>query len=165
MHENTPSAQQLRFMLPDVALHIDKELMLAQLRPLHLEFGPYDTDDIMRIHLANAYTLVLTAGETSSTSIASWVFQIPTTTFIAHTLEETIALATAGKATHRTTRVPSYTAYVRLEHQWDRDSLPVTHHLVQSPDPVLLVEDALTWCRHDTGLPLRWKHLGEVGVL
>ena len=164
MQAKTPSAQQMRFLLPDLALHFDKLEMLTQLRPLHLDINRHDDDDVMHIELSNDYTLVLTAGEASSTDASSWVFSVPATTFPGASLEETLALAITERITHRTTRVPAFTAYVRLENAWDPDALPVSHYLVQSPDPVEMVEDALTWCRHASGLPLRWKHVGSVGA-
>lgn len=161
MHDNAPTAQQLRYMWPDMALHADKQYLLMKLRPLRLEFSPYDSDDTLTISLHNGYRMVLTAAETSDDTFTAWVFPVPTTTFAGKNLEETMALYLAGKPSHRTTEVPVYTAFVRLEHQWDDEHLPSMHHLVQSPDPVQLVEDALVWCRHETGLPLLWKHLGS----
>ena len=66
------SSLELRKLLPDIALHIDKAFLLARLRPLDLDISTDDETVAIRIRLTNGFTLVLTPAGTMNGDYPSW---------------------------------------------------------------------------------------------
>lgn len=159
MESTTPSARQLRALLPDLALRADKDELLRQLRPLQLDIDPCDPDERMCIRLLNGYALLFTAGDLSLPAHDSWVRVLPVGQIEQHDLLAMVASEALGGTPVKVVQVPVFSAFVRLIHDDLTVEVPTTHLFVENPNAVALVDDAITWCRQATGLPLQWRHL------
>ena len=154
----TPTALELRKLLPELALRADKMEILQSLRPFELDIDPCDPDYRIGVRLLNGYSITFTpAGLLNATDLA-WTKPQPGAMLGTPGFEEFqrdfpehAALLSAGVA-------PEFTAHARLMHEDQSVDVPVRHMTVRSCCPITLVEDALSWFRHETKLPLKYAY-------
>lgn len=149
---------ELRRFAPDLALHIDRAFLLTRLRPLDLDIDAPDDKTAIRIRLTNGFTLVLTPAGTMNGDYPSWTITERIVTIQGHDPLDILARDANDDYMHSYADVPVYCAWARLESN-DPQHLELTpqkHAYVQSADPVILIDDAITWMQLQTKLPLRW---------
>ena len=152
------SSQELRRLMPDLAMHIDRAFMLTRLRPLNLDIQALNDEVAIRIRLTNGFTLILRPGGTMNGDYPSWTTTERVIKIYGNDPLEILARAAHNEHMTSHTDVPVYCAFAELDAESDayQDVIPTEHKFVQSPDPVVLIDDALTWMRQQTHLPLRW---------
>ena len=158
--EHNISTDELRRLLPDVALHIDKAFMLTRWQPLGLDIMTDDDTNAIRIRLTNGFTLVLIPAGVMNGDYPSWTGTERVVTLKGADPLEILARAANNEYMQCHTEVPVFRAWARLEVDDTADThlIPSEHKFVQSADPILLIDDALAWMQQHTHLPLRWSH-------
>lgn len=145
----------LRELLPDVARAGDAQCLLNALRNLSIR-ARYSNGTI-RVALHNGFELVLLPAVPAADGLPAWattthrVSQKPRNGF------EAAFLAMQKKAGIPTDGIFTlYCVFATLEGEATA-TMPAAHWRVESADPIDLCDQALTWARHHTALPLQYQ--------
>lgn len=153
----------LRSMLPDVALHHDKDSITSALAPLCLELAPGDGDDAITIWLQNSYWISWRPAAVTAEGHSSWGMAVPPSWAELERLlnsdeqefADWQAMSLEDIIDGPGSPIIFYTVWVTLSRSKGDAKLPATPKVLRGTDPLELLQESLRWFRHETGLPLK----------